>query len=61
MFEADLLYGLCLRLLPRTHAALYEYSRLAVEDLHRHPVNRTALNAALVARIRELAGDEIVC
>ena len=61
VFEVDLPLDLCLRLLPGMREGFEEYFRLPVRDLRRHAQNRAALDAALVARIRELAGGANVC
>ena len=57
VFEVDLPLDLCLRLLPGMRERFEEYFRLPIRDLRRHAQNRAALDAALVARVRELAGD----
>ena len=61
VFEVDLPLDLCLRLLPGMRERFEEYFRLPVRDLGRHAQNRTALDAALVARIRELGGGANAC
>ena len=57
VFEVDLPLDLCLQLLPGMRKGFEEHCRLPVRDLRRHAQNRAALDAALVARVRELAGD----
>ncbi|BAP87279.1 uncharacterized protein E1O_01480 [Burkholderiales bacterium GJ-E10] len=61
VFEVDLPLDLCLRLLPGMREGFEEHFRLPIQDLRRHAQNRAALDAALVARIRELAGEANVC
>ncbi len=61
VFEVDLPLDLCLRLLPGMREGFEEYFRLPVHDLRRHAQNRAALDAALVARIRELGGGANAC
>ncbi len=61
VFAVDLPLDLCLRLLPGMREGFEEYFRLPVRDLRRHAQNRAALDAALVARIRELGGGANVC
>ena len=61
VFEVDLPLDLCLRLLPGMREGFEEYFRLPVQDLRRHAQNRAALDAALVARIRELGGGANAC
>ena len=61
VFEVDLPLDLCLRLLPGMREGFEEHFRLPVRDLRRHAQNRAALDAALVARIRELGGEADGC